>query len=259
MAEIRQANCDDCGQVGVPVIIAGVQCGWRGQRDGRDFAKDNKGGRICRTCWDKYDREAKEEEIKRLRHARSKEYLATVPEPYRDAKVSDASSEIQEAVKRWEANKAMRFLYLGGSAGIGKTRVAWAIVIENELGLINGEVKHPTMWIDMPVLGIELLGLSIQDRAQREGEITKFDGILVLDDFGNEVPLVRRELYPVIQYRSQRSLRTIFTSEYSIEDLILMEGYGQRWASRIANGEYLFVDGPDHRLREMTEADYGDD
>jgi len=244
---IKQANCDDCGQVGVPVIIAGVQCGWRGQRDGRDFAKDNNGGRICRTCWDKYDREAKEQQLQETRRMRVLEFRASIPEDYRDASIEDAIGPIKQAVLQWSGETKHPILFMSGSAGVGKTRAAWAIVRESKERLLKGGVSDDFTWVDMPLLSSRLMSWTIQERGREIVRIAESPGILVLDDFGNETPVIRADLYPIIHHRSQWSLKTVITSEYTIEQIGQVDAFGARWTSRLSQGVCVSVKAKDRR------------
>ena len=139
-----------------------------------------------------------------------------------------------------------RDLYLTGGVGAGKTRVACAV--------LNSHVQHRKTgyFARVPMLLYELQpGRDAEKVSALEDRLFK-TSLLVLDDLGAErdqaTDYTRRTLLMIYEQRCDRGLRTIFTSNKSIQELAAMQD-DDRLASRIAGrADVVKVSATDQRV-----------
>jgi len=142
-----------------------------------------------------------------------------------------------------------RDLYLCGGVGAGKTRMACA--------LINSYVRKQRTGYFMRVPMVLYQFQPGRDADEvRELERRLFTtSLLVMDDLGAErdqaTDFTRRTLLMIYEERCDRGLRTVFTSNKSIQELAEMQD-DDRLASRIAGrADVLKINTNDQRLRRV--------
>lgn len=147
--------------------------------------------------------------------------------------------------KRTPLNKVKKGVYLQGDVGRGKTMLACAI-FNNYLG--QGKLKF--IVVDELIRRIkEAFG------GGREFELSKYmeAELIVLDDLGAEkmTEFVEGEIYNIINYRYNKKLPTIITSNINWNDLPeKYEMNGKRIASRISEMCGSFnLNGKDYRRK----------
>ena len=127
-------------------------------------------------------------------------------------------------------------LYLSGEPRIGKTALA-ACIVKAWINACSEMDDHRdghslelaprgrAVFIDVPSF-LRRIRSSFNADPPNTEQITACayqPGLLVLDDFGAEyqTPWVRATLFEIVNYRCQRRLPTVFTSNYSLETLAL--------------------------------------
>ena len=119
-------------------------------------------------------------------------------------------------------------LYIMGPKGVGKTHLAWRVV----LGYLQGHMRPTGFGFAfsrtaklVPVQDmLEDIRATFDGRGSSSdviGSYSKID-LLVLDDFGKEIPTewVRSKLFQIINRRYNDCLPTIVTSQYSPERMV---------------------------------------
>lgn len=168
-----------------------------------------------------------------------------VPPIYESADIDKCPKDI----KKWiQGDRNKKGLYMWGPVGTGKTYSAYAmykmiranripVKISNSTSLLN-EIRDDFTY-------------SSRDQFYRR----KFDawmdheGVMIIDDIGSEKPTewALQTFYSLINKRYEQNLPTIFTSNYSIEEIA--DRLGDRIASRIVEMcEIKKIDGEDRRL-----------
>ena len=172
-----------------------------------------------------------------------------IPKRFEKAKYEDIPSNIQDLVNNIKTSR--KGIYIYGSCGTGKTHICYAIVkkIEDEMFKIK-------LW-SLPEL-LRFLKRDFDEANKQKdfdntnfAEVINFKGILVIDDIGAEKKSewVEETLYTIINKRYEDVLPTIFTSNYSPEQLI--ERLGDRIVSRIVGScDVVELKGEDKRLFE---------
>lgn len=134
-------------------------------------------------------------------------------------------------------------LLLIGPAGTGKTTVLWAL----HKALTTGQEftgQHPVHVIsecgDIDRYRFEWDWLE---------EWSKFSGRLCVDDVGYRKPSewTSQAIYYLTNYRRQYKLKTIWTTNLTVEEL--KEFYGAPIASRLMGGVVIQTGGEDRRLQ----------
>lgn len=131
-------------------------------------------------------------------------------------------------------------LYLHGETGTGKTRMVYAILnyINNKTELSSVLIKSTDI-IDAVKAGYKDLSPYDDGYEKQQDEINflkdlgNYKGLLIIDDIGAEKfsEAVITEYYKIINERYEWNRPTIYTSNYSLKDLI--NKVGERIVSRI--------------------------
>lgn len=152
------------------------------------------------------------------------------------------------AVKGWRPGP--EGLYLYGPAGSGKTRLAWALAKR----LITEKLVS-VLVVSVPELLNEIKKSWRHSRTAKDWmERGQHVQVLVLDDIGAEKPTewARETILSLIDYRINHRRPTIFTSNYSPEELWKRLGDEKgRVVSRIV-GSCLLVEVKDRNFRLET-------
>ena len=147
-----------------------------------------------------------------------------------------------------------RDLFLCGGVGAGKTRLACTIANEHRL---KGKAA---LFVRVP-MALHLLqpGRDVEEIADLERRLFETN-VLVMDDIGAErdqaTDYTRRTLLMIYEERGDRGLRTIFTSNKSIQQLAEMQD-DDRLASRIAGrADVVLLTTPDQRMATRKRAEH---
>lgn len=137
-------------------------------------------------------------------------------------------------------------LYLTGGVGAGKTRLACAIANASH------EARKWPLFVRVPMILHQLQpGRPVEEIAALEDRLFSRP-ILILDDIGAERDMAtdytRRTLLMMYEERHDRGLRTVFTSNKTIQQLADMQD-DDRLASRIAGwADVVRLTTPDQRM-----------
>lgn len=163
------------------------------------------------------------------------QHASGVPYEFRSARLSDyeelAGNKAALQKARAFLDSTGRDLYLFGGVGAGKTRLACSMLNEHFLR------RRVALFVRVPMALYELQpGRHADDIAQLERRLIHTD-LLVLDDIGAErdqaTDFTRRTLLMLYEARGDQGLRTIWTSNKSLDELAAMQD-DDRLASRIA-------------------------
>lgn len=238
----EQAPCRECD---------GVHCG----QPTRGFyplivqsnGKPHRAMRMCRV----EEARRKQEKIDRLMKN------SCLP-PYLEGKTwSDFQVDSLDENFALDAGKAVasgqmdRGLYITGSKGTGKTMLAYLIAREKlQAGI-------PTMFVFVPELLSKFRDAIRNEHKEDPAKIARDADLLILDDIGAEraTPWVAEQLMDLVNYRYSNRKQTIFTSNYSLDELaehIAGSGdrvTGERISSRImAMTVTIPLNGRDRRM-----------
>ena len=145
----------------------------------------------------------------------------------------------------YKPGKTSKGLYLFGHAGSGKTHLAASI--GNKLFLNDG-----VRFVTAPELLLEIKK-TFNNQYSDDHLLDRLSTskLLIIDDLGSEKPTewVQETLFVLIDRRYTHYLPTIFTSNYSLDQL--KERLGYRIASRIAEmSEVVELKAVDYRIRK---------
>lgn len=200
-----------------------------------------------------------------------------VPLEFKDARLANyrGMTGNRSAVKAAKAClEGTRDLLLVGPVGSGKTRLACSVLNEHHQTTRGGLfIRVPKLLLDLQLMFGE--GKTQADRVEERAFCERLFSapLLVLDDLGVEKPsdFTNRTLYTVYEERSDRGLRTIWTSNlglgrdprFALDDPRRPPTLGEfigddRLPSRLAGrAEIAFLDCPDQRIAGRGNR-YGD-
>lgn len=152
-------------------------------------------------------------------------YLFDIPKEIKNASMKDIYIDdkkrkdviiwLQKFVKSYDTNKPSKGLYLHGNFGCGKTYLVASVL--NELSKKN--IKSAIIyWPEF----LRDLKASFDDDFKEKFDYIKRVPILSIDDIGaeNSTSWARDEILgPILQYRMESHLTTLFTSNLSLEEL----------------------------------------
>ncbi len=164
---------------------------------------------------------------------RYKNLCKTLPLIYRD------TTDKYNMMKRVNKDKSY-FFY--GDTGSGKTFTSIEIL---KLLWKNGQSGR---FISYPEF-IFSIQTDYDNNAEKVDEIKKYQGLIILDDFGSEkmTDFVRQISYLIINYREQNRLQTIITSNFTLDEI---DKYiDRRISSRIAGMCEIIRMSGDKRLK----------
>jgi DNA replication protein DnaC len=173
----------------------------------------------------------------RAKEERKSGRLLMIPEKYRG--ISTDRTELLES-------KLNKSLFITGRHGVGKTVFLYSLAkrcIEQDRKI---RIIRFTAWI------MELQSIFRSENGnpfESAKSIAEFPGTLFIDDLGAEktTEYVRQIVYYVLDEREQGELRTVITSNYSLDEI--NANIDPRSSSRIAGMcEVLIFKGEDRRL-----------
>jgi len=219
------------------------------------------------SCETQQSNKEKKQRLNNRRQEKIKEYQknSLVGERFKDANLDD----VQQSDRiKYTANKyCNRFrdilhqghsLYFYGDVGVGKTYLAAAI--GNELTKQLYTVKF-TSFIEILKNIKDLFNTKYNNYSSKTylDELNKVD-LLIIDDIGierkqshNQDTYTQEIVYDIINNRYINKKPVVYTSNYSISDLVLQRGLWQRTADRIAgmtNGLVFEISGNNKRIGE---------
>lgn len=141
-------------------------------------------------------------------------------------------------------NKGMAFT---GTVGTGKTMLA--TIIANEFL----RQRIPTIFTVTPTLISELLSSQFDDSLNSKIYKLSTVEVVIFDDLGREKPSewVRSQYYKIIDARYSNYLPTLFTSNYSFDEIGQEERLGDAVASRLyslTKGRQVNIQAKDYRI-----------
>lgn len=168
-----------------------------------------------------------------------------IPPRYENASYDDVPIEIKEMLKTMKVTK--KGIFIHGSVGTGKTHIAYAICKKYE----ENKNREANFWSTT-----ELFNEMKEDFDRHNLEKTnvlenlmRSSRLLILDDIGVEKPSewVQEQFYLLINRQYNEMRPTIFTSNYSLEELA--PRIGDRTVSRIVEMCHVVqLVGKDRRL-----------
>lgn len=212
----------------------------------------------CSVCREKEELERKStqmEAAKKQLAERLEIYLRKrgVPRRFLNAKITDFPAPWRKLKESSEG------LFLTALRGLGKTHLAVALMREIILdtqpvyqgGVYKIDIQRMPLFISVPELLLEIRDTFNGHEASEKAVIDKYSwvDVLVLDDFGVEKTSgwVLQTLYTLMDRRYREELRTIITSNLSIEEI--QEKLDDRIASRIVGMcKVRILKGRDRRL-----------
>jgi DNA replication protein DnaC len=169
----------------------------------------------------------------------------TLPPRYSHVKYEDVPANIREKLKK--NVKLGRGLYLFGDCGTGKTHIAYAIMKNCIEKQIRAKMYNSPEMLDVIRNYYGRKGIDYRDNEL--SMLTDYEGLLIIDDVGAEKPTewVAETFYKIINIRYEKVLPTVFTSNYSLDQLA--EKIGDRVPSRIYEMcEVVKLSGKDRRV-----------
>lgn len=206
---------------------------------------------ICSRCAEK---EIKKQELKSKMeaHKHAVKTLALQPR-FRNASFKEFKKDLQpvaykiagEFAKGYEPGKEKKGLYFYGEPGSGKTHLMAAIANY----LIH---KENVRFITSPELLLSIRK-AFGSTVSEEGLLDQLSKVplLIIDDIGSEKPTewVQETLFVLIDRRYTNLMPTLFTSNYSLDEL--KDRLGYRTASRIAEmTQVVELQANDYRIRK---------
>ena len=212
----------------------------------------------CPVCHEKEERDKKLIQIKAIKKElteRIEFYLIKrgVPKRFLNARISDFPAPWQKLKESTEG------IFLSGSRGVGKTHLAVALMremilntpIRNHSGTFRIDLQKMPLFISVPELLLEIRETFGDNALSEKAVIDKYSwvDVLIVDDLGAEKTSdwVLQTLYTIMDRRYREELRTIITSNLSIEEI--REKLDDRIASRIVGMcRVCILQGKDRRV-----------
>ncbi len=155
--------------------------------------------------------------------------LSDFPSEWRDASLATVNvtaerTKLLMAADQLIQGESKRWLFLTGNPKTGKSFLAATIV--NELIKVK---KGPVAFLNTPTRLKELADMQFEQKEAFRKTLDLYSQIpiLVLDDFGNEYKsdFVRDTiLFPILSERSKKEKITLFTSDFSLDEIAKMYG-----------------------------------
>lgn len=169
------------------------------------------------------------------------------PARFANVKYSDVPASVRKQFER--AMKEKKGLYLWGDCGVGKTHIVHGFFRKFVEKKIGAKLYNSPELLDVIR---DYYGKSgyYEYRDNKLKLLLDYEGVLIIDDLGAEKPTqwVAETFYKIINVRYEKMLRTIFTSNLSLEQLA--DAVGDRIPSRIAEMcEVIHLGGEDRRLK----------
>lgn len=212
-------------------------------------------GCTCTGVVEEKKKQQAEEELKRARQLREELVKSGIKKRYFDAKICNPESDLFLA--SFESSPGCGF-YVYGKVGRGKTYIASALGIEFIRGGFDTLVTTCTTMLENIKATFDSNDATITV-SNRYADCS----VLVIDDIGKEIPSMWAVsmLFEIINKRYEDMKTTIFTSQYSIDELkVQLSKRGEKESaeaivSRIAETCRVFhLTGPDLR---RPYGDYG--
>lgn len=181
--------------------------------------------------------------------------MTRIPLRFKDAHYSDVPENIRTLFEKMKETR--RGIYIHGSAGTGKTHLAYALHKNFTRTFLIGDEKKTELNSEF-VNASELFAEMKRDFDRKEKQypmttLMESRKLLFVDDIGSEKlsEWVASEFYLLINHRYNEMLPTIFTSNYSLAELA--ERLGDRIISRIAGMcDIEKIEGSDKRLSKVN-------
>lgn len=177
-------------------------------------------------------------------------YAEGTPYEFREARFANyeethGNQTALAKAKAFLASNTRRDLYLTGGVGAGKSRLAASVLNE---ALLRGR------WCYFARVPMVLHQMQPGKASEELEHVLMRCDLLVLDDIGAErdqaTDYTRRTLLMVYEERSDRGVRTIFTSNKTLQQIAEMQD-DDRLASRIAGrADVVKLTTPDQRMRQ---------
>jgi hypothetical protein len=170
------------------------------------------------------------------------------PKPLKAPAVYELTADNREALRQAQyfLDGVHPGLFIFGGVGCGKSALAAAIVNESCRRGVGSRF--------ITVLEVANRMAPGGDGDALHGQLVRVP-VLVLDDVGTskgESDFVRRTLHDIYEQRNAAGKRTVFTSNFDLDELMEHFGNDRRLPSRIAGRCKLVpMDGPDYRLHKM--------
>jgi len=196
---------------------------------------------LCEPCPNSecYDPPPVDEAAKRCAEIESADGQTSlaIPRQYHGAVFADFAGA-QAELERFYARSRPGLLTVLGACGVGKTRLAYALVRQSYADGRACELHHA------PTLLEELAATRGIGRAK---ELGRRECLMILDDIlGEDPPPHQVRLLSVILYRREQwGLPTMLTCNLSVDGISALS---ERIASRVAGGLVLELGGEDRRL-----------
>lgn len=159
---------------------------------------------------------------------------------------SEDHARAKQATVDWSQGRAHSWLLLLGTTGTGKTLLAKAATVA-----VLGE-PSAVFYITATNLA-EFVREAMRDGSEYVGMVQRCMTVptLVLDDLGREhqTPFWVDRINRVIDYRSDRNLRTMVTSNHDKDELVEM--FDTAFVSRLRQGNVCVITGVDRRTGEV--------
>jgi len=153
-----------------------------------------------------------EQEKKEKIKSRSIHFEKLIPKGLANTDTSRLDSKAVDLARQWaeDPNRKLNF-FLHGNTGVGKTRLSWLIL----------KRMFSVFHITSNAIGAESLARRLLNERFLMDECTRAH-LLLFDDIGKErgTPTAESAIFELIRERMDRQKPTIYTSNYSIDELV---------------------------------------